>query len=194
MSQTLVLDHRWGHGDLLPGSGWYGGPLIPSRRCGCSCLGMVRSTWFRPFLSPMGLGHPRQRTGDSGQLSSPLVACLVPRGLPSRNRTTIAPCIAPAAARLVSHGHASLAPPLVALGTLFCAGVMVRGGSRRPRQSHPKRHYSKSFPFVMMVAAIMLIVTGRTPQCPGPSSYRRDCWSQLSMSSSGCSTASDRIR
>ena len=44
------------------------------------------------------------------------------------------------------------------------------GGRSRCR---PRRSLFRSFPFVMMVAAILLIVTGRTSPCPGRSSSRR---------------------
>ena len=56
---------------------------------------------------------------------------------------------------------AILAPPLVAWG-LFCAGVMIRGGLQAAETTSAEEALLRSFPFVMMVAAIMLIVTGRT--------------------------------
>ncbi len=56
---------------------------------------------------------------------------------------------------------AMLAPPLVAWG-LFCAGVMIKGGLQAAETASAEETLLRSFPFVMMVAAIMLIVTGRT--------------------------------
>jgi hypothetical protein len=61
---------------------------------------------------------------------------------------------------------AGLSPPLVAWG-LLCAGVVIRGGSQDETIS-PEAALFHSFPFVMMVAAIMLIVTGRNMSRPNP--------------------------
>ena len=54
-----------------------------------------------------------------------------------------------------------LAPPLVVWG-LFCAGVMIKGGIQAAEATSAEESLLRSFPFVMMVAAVMLIVTGRT--------------------------------
>jgi hypothetical protein len=56
---------------------------------------------------------------------------------------------------------AMLAPPLVVWG-LFCAGMMIRGGIQAVEVNSAEESLLRSFPFVMMVAAVMLIVTGRT--------------------------------
>jgi hypothetical protein len=56
-----------------------------------------------------------------------------------------------------------MAPPLVIWG-LFCAGVMIKGGIQAAEATSAEESLLRSFPFVMMVAAVMLIVTGRT-QC-----------------------------
>ena len=56
---------------------------------------------------------------------------------------------------------AVLAPPLVVWG-LFCAGVMIKGGIQAAEATSAEESLLRSFPFVMMVAAVMLLVTGRT--------------------------------
>ena len=53
-------------------------------------------------------------------------------------------------------------------GDLFCAGVMIRGGITGAETISAEEALLRSFPFVMMVAAIMLIVTGRTLAVPSP--------------------------
>jgi hypothetical protein len=60
----------------------------------------------------------------------------------------------------------AVAPPLILWG-LICAGVMIRGGGDGDSIS-PEESLFRSFPFVMLVAAIMLIVTGRDPDMPRP--------------------------
>jgi hypothetical protein len=62
---------------------------------------------------------------------------------------------------------ALLAPPLLAWG-LFCAGVMIKGGIQAVGPSSPEEALLRSFPFVMMVSAILLIVTGRTQNTTRP--------------------------
>ncbi|MBV8486761.1 MAG: hypothetical protein JO161_00645, partial [Planctomycetaceae bacterium] len=54
-----------------------------------------------------------------------------------------------------------LAPPLIIWG-LFCAGLMIRGEAQAVDGTSPEEALLRSFPCVMMVAAIMLIVTGRS--------------------------------
>lgn len=51
--------------------------------------------------------------------------------------------------------------PLLILWGLYCAGMVIRGGLQGPDSISPEEALLRSFPFVMMVAAIMLIVTGR---------------------------------
>ena len=58
------------------------------------------------------------------------------------------------------------APPLILWG-LICAGVMIRGGGDHDSMSAEESLF-RSFPFVMLVAAILLIVTGRDPDHPRP--------------------------
>jgi hypothetical protein len=53
-----------------------------------------------------------------------------------------------------------LCPPLIAWG-LFCSGIMLRGGAESEPTS-PEAALFRSFPFTLMVAAILLIVGGRT--------------------------------
>jgi hypothetical protein len=54
---------------------------------------------------------------------------------------------------------AAISPPLVLWG-LFCAAIVARSGNTDAMS--PEGALFSSFPFVMMVAAILLIVTGRT--------------------------------
>jgi len=58
--------------------------------------------------------------------------------------------------------------PLLILWGLFCAGVVIRGGLQGPDSISPEEALLRSFPFVMMVAAILLIVTGRSLASPQP--------------------------
>ena len=60
---------------------------------------------------------------------------------------------------------AGLSPPLVLWG-LFCAGVMLRGGGTDSLS--PEGALLMSFPFVMLVAAVLLIVTGRRTDSTQP--------------------------
>ena len=62
---------------------------------------------------------------------------------------------------------AILAPPLIVWG-LFCAGVMIKGGIQAAEATSAEESLLRSFPFVMMVAAVMLIVTGRTQSATRP--------------------------
>jgi hypothetical protein len=56
---------------------------------------------------------------------------------------------------------AAISPPLVLWG-LLCSGIMIRGGLAGPESMSAEENLFRSFPFVMMVAAILLIVTGRS--------------------------------
>jgi hypothetical protein len=56
--------------------------------------------------------------------------------------------------------------PLLVLWGLFCAGVVIRSGAATPTDGQPS--FFSNFPFVMMVAGILLIVTGRTIRSPRP--------------------------
>jgi hypothetical protein len=63
---------------------------------------------------------------------------------------------------------ASMSPFLVAWG-LLCSGIMIRGGlQEQTATASPEQALFLAFPFVMIVAAVMLIVTGRDPQQPRP--------------------------
>lgn len=57
-----------------------------------------------------------------------------------------------------------VAPPLVIWG-LICAGIVLRAGEGAESVSAEESLF-RSFPFVMLVAAIMLIVTGRSSATP----------------------------
>ena len=56
---------------------------------------------------------------------------------------------------------AVLAPPLVAWG-LFCSGILIRGGLPAQEVASAEESLFRSFPFVMLVAAVLLMVTGRS--------------------------------
>ena len=57
-----------------------------------------------------------------------------------------------------------ICPPLIIWG-LFCANMFVSGRrSRRSRTYSSEEALFRSFPFVMLVAAVMLVITGRTMQ------------------------------
>src|SRR5271157_3133883 len=58
-------------------------------------------------------------------------------------------------------------PPLILWG-LYCAGVVISGGLQGPGSISPEEALFRSFPFVMMVAAVLLIVTGRSLTSPRP--------------------------
>jgi len=60
-----------------------------------------------------------------------------------------------------------MSPPLIIWG-LVCSGMLLRSGPDDTDQLSPEAALLRSFPFIMLVAAIMLIVTGRssTPQKP----------------------------
>jgi hypothetical protein len=58
--------------------------------------------------------------------------------------------------------------PLLILWGLYCAGVVIRGGLQGQDSISPEESLLRSFPFVMMVAAILLIVTGRSLAAPQP--------------------------
>jgi hypothetical protein len=62
---------------------------------------------------------------------------------------------------------AGLAPPLILWG-LFCSSLHMRSGNESEAALSPETAIFASFPFVMMVAAIMLIVTGRNLRAPRP--------------------------
>lgn len=60
----------------------------------------------------------------------------------------------------------AMAPPLILWG-LYCSGTLLRSGDGDGPQSAEAKLFS-SFPFVMNVAAILLIVTGRNLRDPRP--------------------------
>ncbi len=62
---------------------------------------------------------------------------------------------------------AVISPPLILWG-LYCAGVMIKEGAQASNLISAEESLFRSFPFVMMVAAILLIVTGRSPTSPRP--------------------------
>jgi hypothetical protein len=61
---------------------------------------------------------------------------------------------------------ALISPPLILWG-LFCAGMVFTGGGDDVAYSAEESLF-RSFPFVMMVSAVMLIVTGRMINSPMP--------------------------
>jgi hypothetical protein len=62
----------------------------------------------------------------------------------------------------------AISPPLILWG-LFCAGIMIRSGAQDEDSISAGESLFRSFPFVMLVAAVMLIVTGRTIHSRSPS-------------------------
>ena len=62
---------------------------------------------------------------------------------------------------------AIISPMLIVWG-LYCAGVVIRGALQGAEAISPEEALFLSFPFVMMVAAILLIVTGRSLTSPQP--------------------------
>lgn len=61
----------------------------------------------------------------------------------------------------------AISPPLILWG-LYCSGVLIRQGSDDTLTVSAEETLFRSFPFVLMVAAIMLIVTGRTISATRP--------------------------
>jgi hypothetical protein len=62
---------------------------------------------------------------------------------------------------------ALLSPPLVLWG-LYCSGVLIHDGAEAGQAVSAGESLVRSFPFVLLVAAIMLIVTARTVAAPHP--------------------------
>ena len=60
-----------------------------------------------------------------------------------------------------------LSPPLILWG-LFCAGMLLRSGDDSVSTISAEESLFRSFPFVLLVAAILLIVTGRRMEAPKP--------------------------
>jgi hypothetical protein len=61
-----------------------------------------------------------------------------------------------------SHLLVMAVAPVLVLWGLYCAGVVISNGLQGPNSLSPEESLLRSFPFVMMVAAILLIVTGRS--------------------------------
>ncbi len=62
---------------------------------------------------------------------------------------------------------ATISPVLIVWG-LVCAGLLLRSGAEDPTEVSPEASLLRSFPFVMLVAANMLIVSGRAGDHPRP--------------------------
>jgi hypothetical protein len=62
---------------------------------------------------------------------------------------------------------AAICPPLIIWG-LVCAGISIQGNVDGDASSTAEVSLLMAFPFVMMVAAVLLIVTGRTANSPRP--------------------------
>jgi hypothetical protein len=72
---------------------------------------------------------------------------------PPRNWSPLLPCV--------------VCPPLIVWG-LFCANLFVSGDVPTPETYTSEEALVRSFPFVMLVAAVMLVITGRTTQTVRP--------------------------
>ena len=62
---------------------------------------------------------------------------------------------------------AVICPPLIVWG-LFCANMFVEGDAPTFENFSSEEALFRSFPFVMLVAAVMLVITGRTTQSVRP--------------------------
>ncbi len=62
---------------------------------------------------------------------------------------------------------AVICPPLIVWG-LFCANMFVAGDAPSLENFSSEEALFRSFPFVMLVAAVMLVITGRTNQTTRP--------------------------
>ena len=63
-------------------------------------------------------------------------------------------------------GPVSLISPVLIFWGLVCAGLVLRGGDEE--STSPEASLLFSFPMVMLVAGVMLIITGRQPSRPRP--------------------------
>ena len=99
-----------------------------------------RSFWaFLWFLLVYQLGPTR------------IMARILPR--PPVNWSTLLPAV--------------ICPPLIVWG-LFCANMFVEGDAPTVESFSSEEALFRSFPFVMLVAAVMLVITGRTTQTTRP--------------------------
>ncbi len=64
-----------------------------------------------------------------------------------------------------------ISPPLIIWG-LFCSGILARSGADGMDTMSAEESLLRSFPFMLMVAAILLIITGRWERQPRPEFYR----------------------
>jgi hypothetical protein len=62
----------------------------------------------------------------------------------------------------------AVSSPLLIVWGLYCAGAVIRVGFQGMDPVSPEEALLRSFPFVMMVAAILLIITGRSPASAQP--------------------------
>ena len=120
------------------------------------------------FLSRMGSGGPGQGSGDGGELPGTVGDRLVPGRLPVRGRPVRSRRALPRPPGNWSPTVAAMLSPLLVVWGLFCAGVMIKGGIQAAEATSAEESLLRSFPFVMMVAAVMLIVTGRTQSASRP--------------------------
>jgi hypothetical protein len=79
----------------------------------------------------------------------------------------LAPAL-PRPPRAWSPGFVAVLSPLLIVWGLYCSGVAIRSGGEGPGAQSPEATLLSSFPFVMMVGAILLIVTGRYLGAPRP--------------------------
>ena len=98
---------------------------------------------------------------DGGEFPGVLGRAVVPGCLSPGIGRRIAPAL-PRPPRGWSSGSGDADQPVLVLWGLYCAGVMIKGGLQGLESVSPEEALFRSFPFVMMVAAILLIVTGRS--------------------------------
>ena len=144
-----------------------------SRPCGqrlvrsvCSCVavpGRLPAGLCYPgdVVPRLGRAHPGEGTGRVRQLSCPLGAFVVSVCLSARTRTIAERSIARSAARVVARRGQRVEPTTDSLGVIP-PGMVLRSGVDSQEAVSAEGTLLLSFPFVMMVAGVMLIVTGRS--------------------------------
>ena len=125
-------------------------------------MGYVQVYIIQASVVPgMGFEHPWARPRDRGKLSRPLGGWVGPDCLPFRVQPS-APPMLPQPPRAWSVPVVAATTSFLIVWGLYCAGVVIRAGFQGTETVSQEEALLRSFPFVMMVAAILLIVTGRS--------------------------------